>query len=205
MSRSRIFSSARASATKAPVIDAVRVPPSAWMTSQSTQMVRSPSAGRFVTERNDRPISRWISCVRPPTLPLDASRCMRVLVARGSMPYSAVTQPLPLLRRNGGTRSSTLAVQITLVCPALISTDPSACIVKFGTIVVSRSSLAGRWSDRMTASLLDPREIFRERAAEIDVTRKRLDFFAVDEHLHGGDRRQIVGERVDDRVHRQQL
>ena len=51
--------------------------------------------------------------VRPPTLPLDASRVERVVVARGSMPYSAVTQPLPVPRRNGGTRSSTLAVQIT--------------------------------------------------------------------------------------------
>jgi len=40
------------------------------------------------------------------------------------MPYSAVTQPLPVLRRNPGTRSSTLAVQITLVLPALINTDP---------------------------------------------------------------------------------
>ena len=88
------------------------------MTSQSIQIVRSPSAGRFVTERSDRPISRWISCVRPPTLPVDASRCVRVLVARGSMPYSAVTQPLPVLRRNGGTRSSTLAVQMTFVRPA---------------------------------------------------------------------------------------
>ena len=51
---------------------------------------------------------------------------MRVFVARGSMPYSAVTQPLPVLRRNGGTRSSTLAVQITLVRPASMKTDPSA-------------------------------------------------------------------------------
>ena len=68
-----------------------------------------------MTERSDRPISRWISCVRPPTLPAVASRCVRVVVARGSMPYSAVTQPLPVLRRNGGTRSSTLAVQMTRV------------------------------------------------------------------------------------------
>ena len=79
-----------------------------------------------VTARSERPISRWISCVRPPTRPAEASRCVRVDVARGSMPYSAVTQPLPLLRRNGGTRSSTLAVQITLVRPASTSTEPSA-------------------------------------------------------------------------------
>ena len=76
----RIFCSASTSATKPPVIDAVRVPPSAWMTSQSTQIVRSPSSSRRVTARSDRPISRWISCVRPPTLPADASRWFRVVV-----------------------------------------------------------------------------------------------------------------------------
>ena len=57
-SRFRSPSSASASATNAPVMDAVRVPPSAWMTSQSIQIVRSPSAGRFVTDRSDRPIRR---------------------------------------------------------------------------------------------------------------------------------------------------
>ena len=99
MSCSRILLRASTSATNAPVIDAVRVPPSAWMTSQSSVMVRSPSCSIFVTARSDRPISRWISCVRPPTRPDDASRCVRVVVARGSMPYSAVTHPLPELRR----------------------------------------------------------------------------------------------------------
>ena len=106
---------------------AVRVPPSAWITSQSSHTVRSPSSFRRTMVRIERPISRWISMVRPPTLPLDASRVERVLVARGSMPYSAVTHPLPVLRRNGGTRSSTLAVQITFVWPTSISTEPSAC------------------------------------------------------------------------------
>ena len=128
MSCSRILLSASTRATNAPVIDAVRVPPSAWMTSQSSVMVRSPSCSIFVTARSDRPINRWISCVRPPTRPDDASRCVRVVVARGSIPYSAVTQPLPELRRNGGTRSSTLAVQITFVLPDSTRTDPSAWI-----------------------------------------------------------------------------
>ena len=58
-----------------------------------------------------------------------ASRPVRVDVARGSMPYSAVTQPCPLPRRNGGTRSSTEAVQITRVSPTSTSTAPSACRV----------------------------------------------------------------------------
>src|SRR5476649_1624796 len=130
---------------------------------------------------------------------------MRVLVARGSMPYSAVTQPFPELRRNGGTRSSTLAVQMTLVLPALMSTDPSAWIVYSGISVVSRSSSAGRLSDRMTVSLLDPREIFRERSPKIDVTRQRLDRFAVHEHLHAAHRRQVHGEGVDDGVDGEEL
>jgi len=72
-------------------------------------------------------MSRWISCVRPPTLPVLASRVVRVFVARGSIPYSAVTHPFPVFLRNGGTRSSTLAVQITRVRPASMNTDPSAC------------------------------------------------------------------------------
>ena len=63
-------------ATKAPVIEAVRVPPSAWMTSQSIQMVRDPSAFNSVTDRSERPMSLWISWVRPEALPRVASRCV---------------------------------------------------------------------------------------------------------------------------------
>ena len=77
----------------------------------------------------ERPIKRWISCVRPLCLPLAASRSLRVWVERGSMPYSAVTQPSPLPRLCGGTRSSTEAVHNTLVPPKAINTEPSACAV----------------------------------------------------------------------------
>jgi len=48
------------------------------------------------------------------------------LYVDGNMPYSAVTQPLPAPRRNGGTLSSMLAVQITRVKPTSIKTEPSA-------------------------------------------------------------------------------
>lgn len=64
------------------------------------------------------------------------SRCVRVLVARGSIAYSAVTQPVPLFRRKGGTRSSTEAVQITFVPPTSINADPSAYGEMFGVIFV---------------------------------------------------------------------
>jgi hypothetical protein len=62
-------------------------------------------------------------------LPRAASRSLRVLVERGSIPYSAVSHPCPVPLRNGGTFSSTLAVQSTLVSPHSISTEPSACRV----------------------------------------------------------------------------
>ena len=56
---------------------------------------------------------RWISWVRPEGRPLRWPRAAtRVVVARGSMPYSAVIQPSPLPLRKGGTRSSTLTVHI---------------------------------------------------------------------------------------------
>ena len=51
---------------------------------------------------------------------------MRCLLERGSMPYSAVTQPVPELRKNGGTFSSTVAVQMTFVSPHSIKQDASA-------------------------------------------------------------------------------
>ena len=57
------------SATQPPVIAAQRVPPSACSTSQSTVICRSPSATRSIPARRLRPISRWISCVRPDCLP----------------------------------------------------------------------------------------------------------------------------------------
>src|SRR5436190_19705589 len=188
---------ASAIATKPPVIDAVRVPPSAWMTSQSTQIVRSPSSFSFATERSERPISRWIAWVRPPTLPVLASRWVRVLVARGSMPYSAVTQPLPVLRRYGGTRSSTLAVQITLVRPTSISTDPSACARKPGVMVVGRSCAGERPSLRVMSY---PFKALGERMPQVGVTCECVDFLAVDENLDPRHGRQVHRERIHEGV-----
>ena len=115
---------ARERATQAPVMLAVRVPPSACRTSQSTVMVRRPSACRSVTEQSERPIRRWISCVRPP-VPV-RSREVRVWVARGSMPYSAVSQPALLRSRQAGTPSATEAAHSTRVLPAAIRHEPSA-------------------------------------------------------------------------------
>ncbi len=122
------------------MIDAVRVPPSAPITSQSIVIMRSPSFAMSTVARSARPIKRWISCVRPPILPLLASRCVRSTVARGSMLYSAVTQPVPRPRIQGGTRSSYEAAQMTRVSPTLISTLPSALGMKPVAIVTGRNA-----------------------------------------------------------------
>src|SRR5439155_1057763 len=82
--------------------------PSAWSTSQSIRIERSPSAVISTTARRLRPTRRWISCVRPPGP--RRSRSMRSPALRGSMAYSAVTQPRPWPRRKGGTLSCTVAV-----------------------------------------------------------------------------------------------
>ena len=108
------------------MIAAVLVPPSACITSQSIRTCRSPRAFVSVTALKDLPISRCISSVRPLCFPLAASRSVRVCVDLGSMPYSAVIQPIPWPLKNGGTRSSTVAVQSTCVSPNLIKQDPSA-------------------------------------------------------------------------------
>ena len=80
-------------------------PPSAWSTSQSMRMVCSPNAMVAMAARSERPMSRWISWVRPPG-PF-RSREVRSTVARGSMAYSAVTQPSPLPFLKPGTPAST--------------------------------------------------------------------------------------------------
>ena len=56
--RASILASASCKATAAPVMDAVLVPPSAWMTSQSMRRVRSPKRFMLTQARNDRPIRR---------------------------------------------------------------------------------------------------------------------------------------------------
>ncbi len=78
-----IFFRARPRATQPAVTEAARVPPSAWMTSQSMMICRSPSARRSVTARRERPMSRWISWVRPEIRPATRSRGVRSSVARG--------------------------------------------------------------------------------------------------------------------------
>src|SRR5699024_3733967 len=114
-------------------------PPSAWMTSQSNTKVFSPRALVSTTARRLRPMSREISWVRPSTLPRTDSRPVRSPVARGSIAYSAVTQPrfLPLSQR--GTPWVKLAVHSTLVLPKLTTADPSAWADQPVSLVTSRS------------------------------------------------------------------
>jgi hypothetical protein len=76
--------------------------------------------------------------VRPDFLPIDDSRGVLVLVARGIIEYSEVIQPLFVPLRNWGTVSSTVAVHITRVFPTSINTDPSAWEMNPGVIRTGR-------------------------------------------------------------------
>jgi hypothetical protein len=67
--------------------------------------------------------------VRPLCLPRAASRSPRVWVARGSMPYSAVTQPSPLPLFVAGHFFFDRRGAQHRVAPNSISTDPSAWMV----------------------------------------------------------------------------
>ncbi len=152
MERARIQARQSCSATQAPVMAAVRVPPSACSTSQSTMIWRSPSALRSTTARSERPMRRWISSVRPPWRPVAASRRVRSCVARGSMPYSAVTQPRPAPRSQPGTCSERLAVHSTCVSPKRTRHEPSACLEYPRSRLTRRSSSGSRFDGRMQAS-----------------------------------------------------
>ena len=137
-------SSASCSATKPPQMEAVRVPPSAWMTSQSTVTSRSPSAPRSQTARRDRPMRRWISWLRPET-----RRRIRSPLEPGSIEYSAVTQPLPVPFSQRGTPSPIEAVHSTRVRPNATRHEPSAASVKSRSNVKVRSSSFRRPSGRI--------------------------------------------------------
>ena len=132
--------SASCRATQAPVTLAVRVPPSAWMTSQSSVTVISPIFSIRTTLRRLRPIRRSISMLRPFRAPY--SRFDLRAVDAGSIAYSAVTHPQPwLARRHLGTPSSTVAQHRTRVSPNSARHEPSA------VLMMSFVSLMGRiWS-----------------------------------------------------------
>src|SRR5215213_3056132 len=181
------------SATAPPVMEAVRVPPSACSTSQSMVTCHSPMAAMSTQARSERPIRRWISCVRPPTL--SRSRRLRVLVARGSIEYSAVTHPAPFPFRQPGTPCSTDAVQSTRVRPTLTRHEPSAYSA------APRSRRSGRGCSGARPSFLTiPSPIFRPLA---NALQDRRGGAAGDErdHLHPpAGRLHLVG--ADDGVAR---
>src|SRR5512136_364965 len=124
------------------------------MTSQSMWIVLSPKAVRSVTARSDRPISRWISWVLPPTFPREDSRALLSWVAAGIMAYSAVSQPLPVFFRKGGTPSSTDAEQITFVSPISMRTEPLGWRRYSRVMMTGRSSFAFLPSFRIGLCLL---------------------------------------------------
>src|SRR6478735_3280781 len=101
-----------------------------------------------MTARSERPIRREISWVRPPMRPLTDSREFRVFVARGSIAYSAVTQPRPLPLRQRGTPSVSDAAHSTRVPPNSTSTEPSAWSSHPREIVTGHSWSAVRPSER---------------------------------------------------------
>ena len=88
-------------------------------------------------------MSRWISLVRPSTLP-DRSRGFRGRVLPGSMEYSAVIQPRPWPTIQAGTCGSMLAVQRSVVRPAEIRTLPGAEPVNARSIRMGRVWSQGR-------------------------------------------------------------
>src|SRR5580658_6022143 len=153
-------------------MEAVRVPPSACTTSQSSVTVRSPSSAASTTARSERPIRRWISWVRPEGLPLFTSRGVRLVVARGSMEYSAVTQPLPLPRRNCGTESSTVAAHSTRVWPTAISAEPSA-VCRYPEVISTGRIWSGeRLSIRIFHHEVEKKEYQNETRPQQDHARK---------------------------------
>ena len=114
--------------------------------------MRSPRAWKSTAARRLRPIRRWISAERPDGRPCTTSRVERVEVARGSIAYSAVTQPRPAPARKPGTRFSTEAATRTRVSPTSISAEPSAYFMTPVEMSTGRSASGARSSARRGGS-----------------------------------------------------
>src|SRR5690349_24947243 len=81
--------------------------------------------------------------------PLTDSRSERVLVALGSIAYSAVTHPRPEPLRQRGTPTVADAAQSTLVRPNSTSTEPAGWSCQLRVKVIGRSSSSARPSARV--------------------------------------------------------
>ena len=94
---------------------------------------------------------RWISWLRPSSLPLLMSRALRSRVEAGSMEYSAVSQPpwtfCSFIQR--GTFSSMETVQMTWVLPKQQRTLPMAAGAMWGMKRMGRSWSGSLPSDRL--------------------------------------------------------
>src|SRR5690606_35117521 len=130
--------------------------------------------------------------VRPPMRPFTLSRSLRSLVARGSIAYSAVTQPLPLPVSQRGTPFVNDAVHSTLVPPKETSALPSACALQPRSIVIGRRSSGVRPSARGLSfmMLLATGEVSKTVAVGMPVA-------AVFDTSSGGDRDAGGLERLD--------
>src|SRR4051812_957272 len=87
--------------------------------------------------------------------PLTDSRSERVLVADGSMAYSAVTQPRPDSLRHRGTPTEAEAAHSTLVRPNSTSTEPAGWSCHPRVNSMGRSSSSRRPSARVMPLSLD--------------------------------------------------
>src|SRR5437868_4925878 len=109
---------------------------------------------------------------------------IRSWVERGSMPYSAVTQPLPEPLRNGGAFSSRLAVTSTWVSPNLTRQEPSAWRAKPGvreTVRIwSGARVEGRMEPHISVVLVSGSVTYRGARPARNRNRKYQEFQQLD-------------------------
>ena len=146
------LSTAMRSATHAPEIDAVRVPPSAWMTSQSTMIWRSPSLGRSTTARR-LAADQALDFLRPSRLLALGGLAIATRVRRAREHAVFGGDPtLALAAQKGRHLVLDRCGHSTRVSPKLTRHEPSAWRVKPGSKLEARAF--GRVRGRMGASFL---------------------------------------------------
>ena len=94
-------------AINAPEIDAVRVPPSAWITSQSMLIWFSPNWSKSITDLNDLPISLWISWAQE--IQRLIGRSLRSVIDLDQLGENQISIDCDVIQADGGTRTASIS------------------------------------------------------------------------------------------------
>ena len=163
------------------------MPPSAWITSQSIQIVRSPSSFERV-DRAQRAADQPLDLLRAAAdlagrrfaLRARRGRARQHAVFRGDPALAGVAQERRHAILDAGRADDARAADLDQ--DRAFGVREEAGVMRRRTQVARRAAIASVHHHLLVR--LDPLQLLLERMAQVDVAGERVDFLAVDQDLH---------------------